>query len=199
MKKSMSGFTIVELLIVIVVIGTLATIGLVSYSAMTKRARTAQTVTAGTQWVKTLQLYKIRNGQFPDFPGCLGTGYRYNSDDRGTSGVGQCYQSSSTIGVTSATVGPTSKTLSEVLQPYATSQPTPGFVTAANSSVTWKRGIYYYNDTSIPKNAMLDVVLDGQISVASCPKLAEKTATSITQASGNTVCTYNLGLVVGYE
>lgn len=59
------GFTIVELLIVIVVIAILATISIVAYNGIQQRAHNAQTVTAAKEILKLLQLYKADNGDYP--------------------------------------------------------------------------------------------------------------------------------------
>lgn len=75
MRKSSSGFTIVELLIVIVVIAILATISIVAYSGMQQRARNTQTITAVVGYVKALNLYKADNGQHPPVSSCLGNNY----------------------------------------------------------------------------------------------------------------------------
>ncbi len=59
------GFTIVELLIVIVVIGILAAIAIVAYNGVQQRARDSMRTSeiAGVQ--KALELYKVDNGSYP--------------------------------------------------------------------------------------------------------------------------------------
>lgn len=68
------GFTIVELLIVIVVIGILAAITIVAYNGVQQRARdvTRSSDIAGIQ--KALELYRVDNGVYPSV-GTDGTGY----------------------------------------------------------------------------------------------------------------------------
>lgn len=62
MKKSTSGFTIVELLIVIVVIGILAAITIVSYNGIQTRA-TAASVSTGVKNIdKSLRVYAADKG-----------------------------------------------------------------------------------------------------------------------------------------
>jgi len=65
LKAKQSGFTIVELLIVIVVIGILAAITIVAYSGITARANAtkAQTNAANTQ--KVAESYNADNGYYP--------------------------------------------------------------------------------------------------------------------------------------
>lgn len=66
MKKNTSGFTIVELLIVIVVIAILAAVSVVAYSGMASRARDAQRKADAQQIVKALEMYYIDNGEYPE-------------------------------------------------------------------------------------------------------------------------------------
>lgn len=63
MKKTMSGFTIVELLIVIVVIAILATISVVAYNGIQNRAKYTQQVTEIDRVGKAIQLWSAENGR----------------------------------------------------------------------------------------------------------------------------------------
>ena len=63
--KNIEGFTIVELLIVIVVIAILATITLVSYSGIQQRAQFAKMQTDLSSLNKAIQLYYSDNGHYP--------------------------------------------------------------------------------------------------------------------------------------
>jgi prepilin-type N-terminal cleavage/methylation domain-containing protein len=84
MKKKQTGFTIVELLIAIVVIGVLAAITIVSFNGVQVRAENQKTLVAVKSWVGILKSYKTLNDRFPtydastdsyaQFP-CLGQGY----------------------------------------------------------------------------------------------------------------------------
>lgn len=65
MPKSKSGFTIVELLIVIVVIAILAAITIVAYNGIQQRGRDARRLSDMQAIVKALELYKSDNGQYP--------------------------------------------------------------------------------------------------------------------------------------
>ncbi len=59
------GFTIVELLIVIVVIGILAAIVIVAYSGIQQRARNTQTISAAHAYITAFQGYVAQNGSYP--------------------------------------------------------------------------------------------------------------------------------------
>ena len=65
MRISRSGFTIVELLIVIVVIAILAAISIVAYNGIQERARSSAASSAASQAAKKLALYQVDNGSYP--------------------------------------------------------------------------------------------------------------------------------------
>lgn len=74
------GFTIVELLIVIVVIGILAAITIVAYNGVTARANNSERVADLNGIAKAIEMYNVDNGRYPPVPtgpgaptGCLST------------------------------------------------------------------------------------------------------------------------------
>lgn len=77
-RQSGQGFTIVELLIVIVVIGILAAIVIVAYNGITVRARNAMWVSEFDGYRNLFVLYQANTGKYPSMPinnrYCLGTG-----------------------------------------------------------------------------------------------------------------------------
>lgn len=75
MRKNISGFTIVELLIVVVVIGILAAIVIVAYNGIQQSARDTVRKQDVATIGKALQLYAIENGGFMSTgSGCGGNG-----------------------------------------------------------------------------------------------------------------------------
>ena len=64
-QKQQSGFTIVELLIVIVVIGILAAITIVAYNGIQQRARVTTLQSNLANLGKMTMLYNADNGSFP--------------------------------------------------------------------------------------------------------------------------------------
>jgi prepilin-type N-terminal cleavage/methylation domain-containing protein len=82
------GFTIVELLIVIVVIGILAAIVIVAYNGVQQRARNTQAVTGVNAYVKAIIQYSVTMGTYP-LPGvnaCLGANYAEDQCWKGDQG-----------------------------------------------------------------------------------------------------------------
>jgi len=72
MRKSKSGFTIIELLVVVVVIGILAGITLVAYNGTQARSRDARRKTDVANIIKAMELYYSDNGQYPVPTGATG-------------------------------------------------------------------------------------------------------------------------------
>jgi len=62
-RYKQTGFTIVELLVVIVVIGILAAITIVAYNGVTARANTAASQTAASNFAKKAEVYQADGGQ----------------------------------------------------------------------------------------------------------------------------------------
>lgn len=65
MKKSTSGFTLVELLIAIVVIAILAAISVVAYSGIQERAHASNAASIAAQISKLIDMYYIDHGRYP--------------------------------------------------------------------------------------------------------------------------------------
>jgi len=74
MRISTRGFTIVELLIVIVVVAILAAISIVAYNGVQSRSRDGARDSAVSNLKKALELYNTQNGAYPIPSGCINAG-----------------------------------------------------------------------------------------------------------------------------
>lgn len=72
-KRPTKGFTIVELLIVIVVIGILAAISLVAFGTAQSKARDSSRMAKLDALVKGIEQYYVENGRYPTIDHGLGT------------------------------------------------------------------------------------------------------------------------------
>lgn len=100
MKRSVSGFTIVELLIVIVVIAILATISVVAYRGIQNRAYDSSVQSDLKSLATKLELFKVDspNSLYPNPSSELtGLGFKATKNAYQTTGIGQnlsyCYAS----------------------------------------------------------------------------------------------------------
>lgn len=73
--QKQTGFTIIELLIVIVVIGILAAITIVAYNGVQQRSRNVQVIAGVNAYVKAFVNYSTLNAAYPTNWGCLGVNY----------------------------------------------------------------------------------------------------------------------------
>lgn len=68
MNKKLSGFTIIELLITVVVIATLSSISVVSYSRVQSNVRDTKRATQISMLTEALEKYYSENGEYPSCP-----------------------------------------------------------------------------------------------------------------------------------
>lgn len=123
MTKRVQGFTVVELLIVIVVIGIVAAITIVAYNGIQARGRDAARISKLNQIAKAIELYKIDNGMYP--PILHGLGYETTCGSQ-TENWGHCDRN---------------KILADSLASYIKIEPT----SLSDST----QGSYYYYYTSL--------------------------------------------------
>lgn len=180
-----SGFTIVELLIVIVVIAILAAISIVAYNGIQNRSKNAQTQQAATAWVKALQMYKTDNSRWPAGFVCLGKGYKFGPRGTDESGTAACRQTPSNNAIESTSFNNT-------MAAYIGSTiPTPAMTTTYGSDTNWYRGItYVYGGGGSGTEVYLHITYAGN--VGACPAISGMNGT-LSLLNENSLCYYLLG------
>lgn len=106
MLKSKSGFTLVELLIVIVVIGILAAITLVAYNGVQQKARDSARKSDVAAIAKLYKLYNVEHAPISNGSGCGSSGngngwFNYSNGTTYPTSIMDCLKNS---GVTSSTI-----------------------------------------------------------------------------------------------
>lgn len=90
-QTSAKGFTIVELLIVVVVIAILAAITIVSYNGIQRQASNANVLASVSNWEKIIKMYQVTSTKLPDDWTCLGSSVdNFPADAAYSLGVGMC-------------------------------------------------------------------------------------------------------------
>jgi prepilin-type N-terminal cleavage/methylation domain-containing protein len=176
MQDTRRGFTIVELLIVIVVIGILAAITIVAYNGIQNRSNNSKTVSALGAYAKAISLYKVDNGIHPQVSSCLGVGYTN----------GKCRTDNNWV-----ENGNNFNTA--ILEPYLKgATPTPALVPVAfNSSLTITGAFYVYNDVSY--NSSGGGIGAITLGTAPCPAVSGLGyVSSATTIDGNMFCRYKV-------
>jgi prepilin-type N-terminal cleavage/methylation domain-containing protein len=135
MLRKQKGFTIVELLIVIVVIAILAAVTIVSFNGIQQRARLTQVQTGIGQYVKALMQYAVENNAYP-----IGAN---TSSMACFDGVPDCFTGS-------APSAPASAALSAAMKKYLPQDPVLPPTTADSILMQWastpKFYIYFLQD-----------------------------------------------------
>ncbi len=172
--QNSQGFTIVELLVVIVVIAILASVSVVAYNGIQDRANASKAASAVEQYAKVFQIYKVEEGEFPHSDSvnavCLGPPNSFPSTgvfDEGSCaswGEGQGFQQHYA-----------NEEINDALQSVITQIPsaTLSTVVATSNRDGWSspspsyRGIIYHNYGYPTKTAHIHYFLKG---TQACPQ-----------------------------
>lgn len=170
------GFTIVELLIVIVVIAILATISIVAYSGIQARAENTKTITGVGAYTKIFALYAADTGVYPStsvYP-CLDV-----------SATGGCGRVAGSGGCGFSGLAPYNAAFYTLLSQYATTLPTISLQTLSCGGETYRGAYVNKNDTN-PKVLTIVVYLRGNVN---CPdNMGSASLTSRGQSDDTTMC-----------
>jgi prepilin-type N-terminal cleavage/methylation domain-containing protein len=131
------GFTIIELLVVIVVIGILAAITIVSYNGITTRANTAAAQSAAQSVVQKVETYNAERGTYP-----------YATSDF-TADPSAPYYVPSSITYTLTTTQPTSPNVLKYTKCGSGSPANQAAISSGNNNITGVR-IYYWKYDGTP-------------------------------------------------
>lgn len=131
-QKRQTGFTIVELLIVIVVIGILAALTVVAFNGVQERARNAKTISVVKDYMKIYSSYAIDYDVYPGSGNyCLGSGYE----------GGLCWDNRTYMENATANAG---------LMNYAKTLPSPSTARVyRNSTDGYRAGILFVSPNSL--------------------------------------------------
>ena len=100
MNRKAHGFTIVELLIVIVVIAILAAISIAAYTSIQQRAKNTAIINAASQSLKMIEAYIAANGTYP-----LKSNSCITSESTCVNNLGNTMGSNAAFGTNMATIG----------------------------------------------------------------------------------------------
>lgn len=135
-----SGFTIVEVIVVTVVISILATITVVAYNGMQDRAYMSQLRSTVETYTKVLKMYWVDHGEFPNYGNTWGTCLGKVSDYPAENGfpVGACtYETNGNY------TNIASDAFYNSLSGYLKSPLPSGKIRTASEGDVHYRGIYY--------------------------------------------------------
>jgi prepilin-type N-terminal cleavage/methylation domain-containing protein len=169
-NHNLSGFTIVELLIVVVVIGILAAIVIVAYNGVQSRARNSQSASIVQAYKKALLEYAIEKGVYPidNATACLGEDY----PDLGAFTVAAghvCFRSSSSSGMNNTT-------FNTAIRPYMGNTgklPTPNNTILGDGAgaIPYFRGALFHTNSPVTIDGVANkwILIYSQEGATKCP------------------------------
>lgn len=198
--RAKHGFTIVELLVVIVVIGILASVATVAYKGIQARAENIRTSAAASQYIELFELYQIKYGHYPgtvivdgliqdQFHGCIGEASDFPAE--GVLADDQCYYGF--MGVNNISKGTTSSEVTADIRKMTAELPTASYPTItykygnpANPTVKWALRGFAYMVTHSGQQYRISWALKGK---QECIPIGNDYGTSYDAENDVTLCT----------
>lgn len=171
-KSKHAGFTIVELLIVIVVIGILAAITIVAFNGIQNRANNTRVTSIVRSYVSALKAYAaVNSGNYPTVTSCLGAGYA----------GGICHEDAGMYTENNGNFN------TVILREFMSSVPTVKSVQSPISGKWVNTALYTVNNTSY--NPAGSAIAYAQYGATSCPSISglrelSNSPTAFTDGSG---------------
>lgn len=159
-----SGFTIVELLIVIVIIGILASITTVAYAGLQNRADTTKAAASIDAVSKMLEMYRLDHGSWPlsnDKYYCIGTAENYPAS--APFAAGTCSYWAGGEGYFAIV----DSNFNNLLRQYSNTLPNGSLNHTIEGDGYSERGVYYFASTYEPNRAYLTYRVNGD---QPCPR-----------------------------
>ncbi len=176
-KQKIQGFTIVELLIVIVVIAILAAITIVAYNGITTRANNTQTFNAVAAHARAIGTYAADKSAYPiSSYSCLGPSGTRCSNTTDATGVSTCG------GYGQAT---TQNSYLTALNPTTPNLPAPSSQTAQCGGKAFG-GAWYYSASGVAADIV--AFLSGDVP---CQDIGGLNKGARTQSESLTICRYS--------
>jgi len=161
LSERQSGFTIVELLIVIVVIGILAAVTVVAYQGMRSKAEASKTTVAIDAYKKALLMYKADVGTYPA-AGAMCLGDQYEAFPSQT--TPSCRYSSSPVSVSGGTAA------RELLRPYLGGKlPMPSTNYLTQGTTQFVGGHFYGSSYNYTLDGKPVVTIEYYVTSDTCP------------------------------
>lgn len=175
------GFTIVELLIVIVIIGILASLVIIAFNGIQQRANNTQTIDAASKYARIIQLYGQDKGDYP------------RTTDASTSTnvcLGKTYSGSICANLSSTLACGTGQASRNVAFETKLSEYVSNFPEPSLQTITWCNqpfaGIGYWYSAGGTSPSMHYYLMGDE----PCPAFSGGTILRSVQ-TGNTKCTWN--------
>lgn len=187
--RAQNGFTIVELLVVIVIISILATVTAVAYNGIRQHTEAAAVISSVNQYAKIMEMYIIDNGRAPAANWrCLGDATTLPATNGYAANF--CFKPTNS-GTDTTDFAPADPTLMAALKAENASLPTANFPESPCIYGRTCRGMVYDGSTNnFPNNPAVIVYFTNQ---TTCP-IGDKVSWWTSSSPASSGCAYRLSV-----